>query len=356
MPLDPISVFSLIIGTAGFIFGIYTWQQSSIQSRKIAGMVNGLAQLKYIVGRKQVWDSLGDFYERATYEIKLMGIGADLSESSVKHDIASLQKKTKQVVGRGIVYRRIQTLNTWICWLESLAELKKDAQSDKDRSTVIISFTTREPKFVPQINIKDKDETILIPAEKSREDTVCFNTRKKDFADIYIRNFYQTESTCVGPFSSRALSELAKNLREVKKTQFKIFLCHYFRSKKIAEKPTYKIANDAFPLDKMIFKEETMKLVEGNISSFLKTTATNLATDLKHLFPSDFGSIETAEEIADKLANEIASRIPLLATDEDFIRTVRGFLADNDVISASENALKYLSQAMATILNQLQHL
>ena len=116
--------------------------------------------------------------------------------------------------------------------------------------------------------------------------------------------------------------------------------------------PSYDLLGDVakdFYLDRDIVEREIEELNQNRISSIPKKPSTPLETDLRHLFPDEFGSFKSGYELADA----IASQIPNLKERKEFIRTVKGFLESNDSKSSWKDMISYLSSAGQNILSQL---
>jgi len=204
---------------------------NEINLEQILNEIRSIKPVSLIEGRGHVWDDLAEMYARAQNDMRIWGEGADLSHLSTKKDISRLTEQTKKNLRDKKIITRIQTVDTWSSWLDWQTKLIGDHPE-----TYLLYFTDQQLNFVPQLNIKDKDEVWLVTPERQRQLTYSIRIRKSDSGggqaiQKHINDFdnllRERSNQLVNPTH---LSLFAKTLSNVKEWQMLCFLSGEYSS------------------------------------------------------------------------------------------------------------------------------
>ncbi|MCK4815502.1 hypothetical protein KA005_07015, partial [bacterium] len=188
-------------------------------AQQILDEIRSIKQVSLIEGRDCVWDDLAQMYASAQKEIRIWGEGADLSDPSTEKDILRLGDQTKKILADRKIVTRIQTVDTWSSWLDFQRKLREEY-----RGTYLLYFTDQQLKFVPQLNIKDRDEVSLVSPEQQRELTYSTRIRKLDSGGSqaiqkHLNDFESLQGRSIRLDNPRHLRRFAEALRKVKRWQ-----------------------------------------------------------------------------------------------------------------------------------------
>ena len=312
--------------------------------------------------RVSVWDALGDLYKRADHELLIMGKGADVSHPQVKEDIRHLMKNTEEFVSKErSEYTRIQPVNTWTTWLQFLRDIKRDSVTGLDRANVKVYLIDEQPEFVPQLNIKDSNELILVPLEEDPDRAHCFHVFDSRLINNHRLDFMEREKAISGvSATSKFLDIFVENAKKLREMQSNLLVAvEYDRQCKFwtgpsgsrsVPKMTYEEAQGYFPVDWEMWKNMFIERANardklGNFCSSKRKEGLdhgNLETDFSLIF----------ENTVDENAVLGVANIPKFFRDALGLPVVEMHLKRTDIRDAARDLIRHLSEAVLSKIFQ----
>lgn len=320
---------------------------------QILNEIRSIKPVSLIEGRRPVWDNLAEMYASAQNDIRIWGQGADLSHLSTRKDISRLTEQTKTILGDRKIITRIQTVDTWSSWLDWQTKLIGDHPE-----TYLLYFTDQQLNFVPQLNIKDKDEVSLVTPEQQRQLTYSIRIRKSgsrggQAIQKHINNFdnllRERSSQLVNP---TYLSLFAKTLSNVKEWQMLCFLSGEFHSQKKRgfekfKKPEYISIQRHFTLDHKDFRKFAWDTLNQHYSAYRQSQYPSLGSVLSILTSDKRLDVD---ELTKQIISQIWAEGHSLKSKE-----IAAFLHEDeeDIESTSYRLIRYLSRSLFRILEEI---
>lgn len=312
-----------------------------------------LANISLNVGRRQVWERLAGAYARARHELLIMGQGADISTGEIEQEIKQLKEATEEKVKQGVFLRRVQSIYTWSSWLKWLSRIAQ-------YPNVELYFTIEHPKFIPQLNIIDTNELILVPIESSSKFAHSFHITDTKLIEYYRQEFHKWTSE---PLSKRVNNKIIEAYSEILSkinllrlqcatiAEFTAFSA-YKPIEKIEEKllPSIGSIAETFPMDRCEYNDycQQLRKVLSNVktSKIFKERGATLSEAFSIFFEHYFKSYDTNDSV-----EAIMKFLPPLASealDKSILK--RYFFEDDlDLRDKALRALEYFSNGLRRI-------
>ena len=282
---------------------------------EIKELILSMKPVSIIAGRRKVWDHLAGLYTSTKGELQIMGEGADLSDDCVKKDFSRLGKSTQEILRKKRNVTRIQTVDTWVAWLKWLGNLMR-----KFPTRFNLYFTIERLKFVPQLNIRDREEVVSVPPEESID--VAYATRimgneegALSAIQAHRSHFNRMLNISVRFSKPTLIEQLVKNLEAAKKIQTSLLVACEFVTQKKAEKkkfeePEYRSVQQYFTLDQKLYKGVPWKSLKGTYNKFYTQECKTLGDVLYSIYPQKYSDDSNKRLDEVKMAQRIVKRIP----------------------------------------------
>jgi DNA-binding PadR family transcriptional regulator len=306
--------------------------------------------------RVGVWNTLGDLYDRADRELLIMGKGADVKCPEVSQQISFLTTSSKKFVDSQKSYRRIQPIDTWITWLEFLYDLKYDETNGQDRENVKIYFTDERPEFIPQINIKDDDELVLVPLEDHSDRAHCFHIFDRKIIQNYRSVFLKREETFSEyAATSNILKLFIENARKMREMQARLLVVIEFDKQRkfwTGSNPSlptmsYEEAQLYFSMDWTTWDKVFTKFI-SDMDLLADFCSSSQRKDLWQTYTSIF------KDVSEEKGRLGMTGIPTFVKDSLGIDIIESYLKQDRIREAAKDLIRYLSEtALTNILTSL---
>lgn len=320
-------------------------------------LIASMKRCELIAGRRKVWDHLAELYSRTKGELLIMGEGADLSDKTVKTDFERLDQTMKEMLGarkrRNVI--RVQTVDTWIGWISWLEEMLK---AYPRRFTLL--FTTERLKFVPQLNIRDKEEVVVVPPEESVDIAYALRIYGKDeeatnAIQSCCTRFSNLIDNSVKVRTSAKLNRLKQSLEAVKSTQVDLLIACEFQTQNKEEKtkfdkPQYRTIQQYFTLDMKVFRKISGSKLAPKYKEFRKRKCENLGDVLHAIYPSRYSGSRKKVD-SEKMAGRIVKSVPngLGVINPDLIVAL---LEDSRIRGSALDLSRYLSDSLFRVIQK----
>jgi hypothetical protein len=319
-------------------------------------MIRSIMPTSLIARRQKVWDHLADLYTRTDSKLWIMGEGADLSDEEVMKDFSRLGENTKQILkNKKVKVVRIQTVDTWVRWFEWILELKKEFYSNFQ-----LCFTDERLKFVPQLNLRDEDELVLVPPEES-VDVACGirifgnNPDAKSAINAASTNFESILEWSVSLSKATHIANLINCLKVIKEIQKELMIACRFQAlmksneKKFEPEP-YRYVQRYFTLDKEIYDKTNWNSFQDKYAEFRSSNCKNLRDLLlivDHELCWDVNENQPYDQMG--LANHIIQKIPDGGQVMD-PNLVAAYLGNEHIRGSALRLIEYLSNSFYYII------
>lgn len=324
---------------------------------EIEKLIRSIKRCSLIAGRRKVWNHLADLYKSAKEELLIMGEGADLSDKQVRDDFKGLRMSTIEALRKDRNITRIQTFDTWIAWFAWLEEL-----IEKFPVRFSLYFTTERMKFIPQLNIRDKEEVVAVPPEESVDIAYAVRIFGTDPEATRARRASYTHFSRLLRDSIRLrthtqVRRLRSSIEAVKKFQIDLLVACEFREQQKAEqkifgKPRYRTIQQYFTLDKSLYDKIPRKKLREKYLVFCGRKCKTLGEVLCCLCPKKYLGDHPGSFNYGDMAERIIERIPL---GKDIIDPVitEHFLKNNHIVSSAMDISYCFSNALYFIARKI---
>lgn len=306
-------------------------------------------------GRRNVWNLLGNVYRKAKSNLLIMGEGADLSDNEVSKDFSYLKDTIKDLLKKKRMITRIQTADTWVEWFKFLMELKKAYPHNFD-----LYFTNERLKFVPQLNLVNGNELVLMPPEGSVDVPCAMHIRASNQDAISAINAHNMHFKEALGFSYRFAEvdytkHLIRCLEAVKTVQTKfLIICRFQTLRKSGQKEfepeLHRAIQRNITLDKKIYDKIRPDTYGINYVDFYSRKCKKLLEALD-VVDHELCSNKRGNEACDNL--EIANRITQQIPDGQNVmdpHLIAAYLNSEHIRSSALKIIEYLADCFFYII------